>query len=348
VKNFMSYRHSFCLAILITLTNYLFAQETSGNLEGRVSDTAGIPLSGVNISIQSESLQGIRGTITNDDGYFRIFSLPVGDYNVRISIVGYRDVVIEDVRVSLGKTNNLGEIKLLPQTINLPEVTVSGEKQIIDPTSTNYGGNLNSKDFSQLPIDRNYKNIVTLLPHANTSYYGDEANIGGATGFENKYFVDGAEVTDPFFGASGTNLPYNFIQEVELKSGGYDVSARSSLGGLINVVTKSGTNDFHGSVFGFYTDNKLTKSEKLGLLSVRQGVFSNYDFGFGMGGPIIRDELWFYTAYNPTVNQRDVDIPGHGTFVDKMLINSFAAKLNWRASHNLNFVFTTTGDPTQA
>lgn len=335
-----------CLAFFISLTTKLFAQETSGNIAGRVTDTTGIPLSGVNISIQSESLQGIRGTITNDDGYFRIISLPVGDYTVRISIVGYRDVVIEDVQIRLGKTNNLGEIKLESQTINLPEVTVSGEKQIIDPTSTNYGGNLSSKDFSQLPIDRNYKNIVTLLPHANTSYYGDEANVGGATGFENKYFVDGAEVTDPLFGASGTNLPYNFIQEVELKSGGYDVSARSSLGGLINVVTKSGTNDFHGSVFGFYTDNKLTKSEKLGLLSVRQGVFSNYDFGFGIGGPIIRDELWFYTAYNPTFNQREVDIPGYGTHVDKNLINSFAAKLNWRASHNLNFVFTTTGDPT--
>ena len=343
----MNFRGFLFLAAFALLTNYSPAQETSGNLEGRVTASTGIPLTGVNVSIQSKRLQGIRGTITNDDGYFRISSLPVGDYTVRISIVGFRDVVIEDVQVRLGKTNNLGEIRLEAQTITLPEVTVSGEKQIIDPTSTNYGGNLSSKDFSQLPIDRDYKNIVTLLPHANTSYSGDEANIGGATGFENKYFVDGAEVTDPLYGASGTNLPYNFIQEVELKSGGYDVSARSSLGGLINVVTKSGTNDFHGSVFGFYTNNKLTKSEKLGLLSVKQGVFSNYDFGFGIGGPIIRDELWFYTAYNPTFNQRDVDIPGYGTYVDKKLINSFAAKVNWRASHNLNFVFTATGDPTQ-
>jgi hypothetical protein len=332
---------------LISFSGIGFAQETSGNLEGRVTDTTGTPLSGVNIAIQSESLQGIRGTITNDDGYFRMFSLPAGDYIVRISIVGYRDVVIEDVQISLGKTNNLGEVKLEPHTINLPEVTVSGEKQIIDPTSTNYGGNLSSKDFSQLPIDRNYKNIVTLLPYANASYYGDEANIGGGTGFENKYFVDGAEVTDPLFGASGTNLPYNFIQEVELKSGGYDVSARSSLGGLINVVTKSGTNDFHGSVFGFYSTNSINEDTKSGLFDVKHGVFSNYDAGFGIGGPIIRDELWFYTAYNPIYSQRDVDIPGFGILQDKKLIHSFAAKINWRASDNLNFVFTSTGDPSE-
>ena len=187
----------FVCIYLVSFSGISFAQETSGNLEGKVTDTTGIVISGVNVSLQSEFLQGIRGTVTNVDGYFRIFALPVGNYTVRISIVGYRDVVIEDVQVGLGKTNNLGEIRLEAQTITLPEVTVSGEKQIIDPTSTNYGGNLSSKDFSQLPIDRNYKNIVSLLPHANTSYYGDEANIGGGTGFENKYFVDGAEVTDP-------------------------------------------------------------------------------------------------------------------------------------------------------
>jgi hypothetical protein len=343
----MKYRYFFYFAIFIALTHYSLAQDISGNLTGRVTDTTGIALSGVNVSLQSEFLQGIRGTVTNANGYFRIFSLPVGDYTVRISIVGYRDVVIEDVQIRLGKTNNLGQIKLELQTITLPEITVSGEKQIIDPTSTNYGGNLSAKDFSQLPIDRNYKNIVTLLPHANSSYYGDEANIGGATGFENKYFVDGAEVTDPLFGASGTNLPYNFIQEVELKTGGYDVSGRSSLGGLINVVTKSGTNDFHGSFFGFYTTNHLNEDTKSGLFDVKHGAFSNYDAGFGIGGPIIRDQLWFYTAYNPIYTRRDVDIPGYGILEDKKLIHSFAAKLNWRASDYLNFVFTSTGDPTQ-
>lgn len=331
---------------LVSFSGIGSAQETTGNLEGRVTDTTGIALSGVNVSLQSESLQGIRGTVTNMDGFFRIFSLPVGNYIVRITSVGYRDVVMEDVQIRLGKTNYLGEIRMELQTIKLSEVTVSGEKQIIDPTSTNYGGNLNSKDFSLLPIDRNYKNIVTLLPHANASYFGDEANIGGGTGFENKYFVDGTEVTDPLFGASGTNLPYNFIQEVELKSGGYDVSARSSLGGLINVVTKSGTNDFHTSFFGFYTTNSISEDSKSGLFDVKHGVFSNYDFGFGIGGPIIRDELWFYTAYNPIYTQQDVNIPRCGVLQDKKLIHSFAAKLNWRASHNLNVVLTTTGDPT--
>ncbi len=178
----------------------VLAQDITGNTEGRVSDTTGVPLPGVNISLQSESLQGTKGTSSDDKGYFYIFALPVGSYEVKISIVGYRDVTIENVQIGLGKTTYLGEIKLKQQAINLPEVTISGEKYIIDPTSTTYGGNIQPKYFDQLPVDRDYKSIVTLLPQANTSFYGDGANIGGATGYENKYFVDGVEVNDPGFG----------------------------------------------------------------------------------------------------------------------------------------------------
>lgn len=343
----MKNRLSALLILFFFLPKIILPQEITGNLEGRIVDILGVLLSGVNVTIQSKNLQGIKGAATNDKGYFRIFRVPSGSYTIKITSIGYSEFTFENVQVAIGKTTNLGEIKLKQQTYGLPEITISGAKQIIDPTSTTYGGNLRASDFEELPIDRDYKSIVTLLPQANTSYFGDEANIGGGTGFENKYFVDGIEVTDPLIGANATNLPYNFIKEVQLSTGSYNVDTRGSLGGLINVVTNSGTNEFHGSVFGFYTSNKLTENKKMGLLDVQQGDFLNYDAGVGIGGPIIRDELWFYTAYNPTFEERDVEVPGYGTYVDKMLIHSLAAKLNWRASENLNFNFTVTGDPTQ-
>jgi hypothetical protein len=332
---------------LIIFTVAVNSQNTTGNLEGQIKDSTGKSILGVNITLQSESLQGIKGTATDDKGLFKILRLPLGSYTVKLKSVGFHEVIIENVEIRLGKTTSLGEIKLKLQTITLPEITVSGEKPVIDPVSTSYGGNINSKSFEQLPVDRNYRNIATLLPQANTSFYGDEANIGGATGFENKYFVDGVEVTDPLVGRDATNLPYNFIQEIEVKTGGYDVDSRSALGGLINVVTYFGSNEFHGSVFGFYTSNRLAENQKYGSLDVNQGDFSNYDFGFGLGGPIILDKLWFYAAYNPTFNRRDVAVPSFGTYVDKTLTNSFAGKLSWRALDNLNLVFTITGDPTQ-
>ncbi len=332
---------------LILFTNHSFSQDISGDIEGRVADSLGNTLAGVNVLLQSSSLQGSRGATSNEKGFFQILNLPIGEFTVSLSSVGYRELKIEHVQIQLGKTTNLGIITLSEHTIDLPEVTVVGKKLIIDPSSTSYGGNIIAKDFEQLPVDRNYKSITTLLPQTNLSYFGDEANIGGATGFENKYYVDGIEVTDPLIGADATNLPYNFIQEVEVKSGGYNVDARSALGGLMNVVTFSGSNEFHGSAFGFYTSNKLAENKKLGLSDVTQGDYSNYDFGFGIGGPIVLDQLWFYAAYNPTFNNRDVDVLSFGTQQDEILRHLFAAKLNWRTPDKLQIIFTATGDPTK-
>ena len=334
--------------ILSQLKPDILAQSVTGNLEGRITDTTGNSLAGADIILQSESLQGTKGTNTGEDGYFRFLSLPTGIYSVKISSVGFRQLLISKVSVSLGKTTNIGVLHLEQQTFSLPEITVLGEKPIIDPVSTTYGGNIQAADFEQLPVERDYKDIATLLPQANTSYFNrDEANFGGATGFENKYFVDGVDVTEPLTGINSTKLPYNFIKEIEVKTGGYDVDTRAALGGLINVVTYSGSNKFHGSVFGFYTGNQFTQNQKLGLQSIKEGNFSNYDFGFGLGGPIIFNKLWFYAAYNPTFNRRDVELPGFGTYDDKTLTNSFAGKLTWRAADNLNLGFTITGDPAQ-
>lgn len=297
------------LLLIISLTTISFAQDISGNLEGIVTDSLGNPLPGVNITVQSDNLQGLKGTATNQKGYFGIFYLPVGSYKVKISMIGFRDLVVENVQVRLGKTTYLGNLKLSPEAINLPEITVSEERNIIDPTATTYGGNLQPTYFDLLPVSSDYKNMISLLPQANTSFYGDGTNIGGATGFENKYFVDGVDVTDPLFGTSGMNLPYNFIQEVELKAGGYEAEYISALGGLVNTVTYSGTNNFHGSVFGFYTNSNLSSNPKIGLLDPTQEDFTKENIGFTLNGPIIIDKLWFNIAYNPTFEYQDVEIP---------------------------------------
>jgi len=336
------------LLLLISLyMGSLNAQDITGNIEGLITDSTGTPLPGVNISVQSENLQGTKGTATNERGYFTIFSLPIGNYKVKISMVGYRDLIIENIEINLGKTTYVGKIKLGQRVINLPEVTISGERQIIDPTSTTHGGNIKPKDYEQLPLDRDYKSMISLLPQANTSYYGDGVNIGGSTGFENKYFVDGVEVTDPLFNVFSTYLPYNFINEIELKAGGYEAETQSALGGVVNVVTNSGTNEFHGSAFGFYTGNSFTGNKELGLLDPTQGNFSDYDIGVSLGGPIISNQLWYFAAYNPTFANHDVSIPDFGVGVDKTIRHSFAAKLNWLASQKLRFNLTVTGDPAQ-
>ena len=324
------------LVFIIISSITVYAQDITGNIEGQIVDTSGTPMFGVNISLQSENLQGIRGGTTDEKGYFQILHLPLGSYNVKISSVGYQSTVFENVQIALGKTTNLGVIHLRSQSVNLSEVVVSGNKSIIDPASTTYGGNLKSKDFEGLPISRDYYSMFYLLPQANS------ISIGGGTLSENKFIVDGVDVDDPGGEPIATRLPYNFIKEIELKVGGYGPEFESSTSGVVNMVTYSGTNEFHGSVFGYYTNNSFTRHSEL---APSQGNFSDYDIGFGIGGPIIHDKLWFFAAYNPSFNRKDVNVPGFGTSLDKTLIHRFAAKLNWSAAQNLNFIFTITGSP---
>ena len=336
------------LLLILSFTCILSAQQITGSLEGWILDPEGLPLSAANIVVSSLSLQGTRGTITDEQGYFRLIALPPGIYSLQITHISYQNQIIEDIIVSLGKTISIGKIKMTTGTLETPDIIVRGERAMIDPNSTTLGTNLKSAEFESLPLERNYREITTLLPQANTSPYGDEVNISGGTGWENKYFIDGIDVSDTHEGSIETNIPYNFVKEIQLISGGYEAEYKGSLGGLINVITYSGGNEVHGSVFGFYNADWLSSSPNVGLTELAEGSFSNYDVGFGIGGPIIRDKLWYYAAYNPTFSRRNVVLPGLGTsYIDKSVTHSFAAKLTWKPSQNLNVIFTSTGDPSE-
>jgi hypothetical protein len=321
------------------------AQRVTGSLLLTVCDSLGGPIPGVQVAVTGVELQGTRSSQSDAQGRCDILALPPGLTTLRLSHPGFHPLVLENARVQLGKSTNLGTVTLMQMVHPMSEVVVSADMRNASINSTTYGSNLRPAEIDALPLQRNYKDMITMLPLSNVSYYDDGTNIGGATGYENKYFVDGVEVTDPLFQVSSTVLPYNFIREIEVKAGGYEADTRSALGGALNVITYSGTNEFHGSVFGFYKNNSFSKDPTLGLTDPTQMPFSNYDVGFGLGGPIVLDQLWFYVAYNPTFTRRDVNVPGHGISVDQMLVNSLAGKLTWRAMDRLNVTMTITGDP---
>ncbi len=321
------------------------AQEVTGGLQFSVRDSLGEPIPGVNVAVTGNEVQGVRGTVSDDRGRCVILALPPGVISVRISHPAYIPIVVDNLRIQLGRTTGLGTISMRQQVHNMPELVVSASRVSMDATSTTYGSNLRPAEIDNLPLDRNYKEVIAMLPLSNTSYFGDGVNIGGATGAENKYIVDGVEVTDPLIQSSATALPYNFVREIEVTAGGYDADSRSALGGVLNVITFSGSNELHGSVFGFYTSNRFSGEREIGLSDPTQGGFSNYDVGVSLGGPIVRDDLWFFVAYNPTFANRDVEVPGYGISVDKTRVYSFAGKLTWRASEQLQLVMTGTGDP---
>ena len=309
-------RSLLCIGSLIALTLVphcdVQAQRSTGDLQFRIVDSLDHPVPEVNVVVMGSQVQGVRGGVSDKLGYVNILGLLPGRVSVRASHSAYQPVIVEDVMIQLGTTTTLGDVQLHQRMHEFPELIISGRSPLLDPSKTSSGGTMRAADFESLPVERNYRSIVSLLPQANISYFGDEVNVAGATGLENKYFVDGVDVTDSFLGWSGTNLPYNFVKEIEVREGGYEAEYPSSLGGIVNVITPSGGNEFHGSASGFFTSNRFTASKQVGLLDPTQGGFSDYDVGVGIGGPMVRDELWFYAAYNPKVERRDVAVPNFG------------------------------------
>jgi len=331
------------LAIFIS-TISMWSQEVTGNLDGTILVAEGFPMPGIRILASGANLQGTREAATDERGRFFILAVPVGTYIVRIQHADFQEVSINDVSVRLGKTTSLGEIRLDLKALEY-NIVVSGERPILDVTTTSGGSNLDIRTVEKLPVARDYRSLTALLPHAVQDPYGTEANFAGSSGLENKYFVDGIETTDPYTGLTGTRLPYNFVREIEIKTGGYEAEYRSSLGGIVNVITSSGGNEFSGQAFGFFTGNRFSGDPRVGSLEPRGGDFSQYDLGISLGGPIVRDQLWFFAAFNPAFEREEVELPGQGFFLDKSNIQTFAGKLTWQAARKTNLGLNDTRRP---
>jgi carboxypeptidase family protein len=321
------------------------AQQITGDIQGRIIGSGGQPLADVQVTVVGPSLQGDRSTTSDARGGFRLLALPPGAFTVRLTRIGYRPLIIEHVAVQLGHTTTLGEVTLPEQATELPPVVVTAHLPAIDPLTTSVGTEVSATVIEQLPVGRDYRSIITLLPQANESYYADGVNVAGGTGLENVFFVDGVNVTEPYHGDGGIDLPLNFIDYLELKTGGYEPEYGRALGGIVNVVTRSGGDQRSMTAFGFFTGSGLASSPERGLVDRGRGSFSRYDAGLSLGGPIQRGRLWYFLAYDAAAEREHVRIPGSGVFIDQALTHKFAAKLTWRANPGTRFVLTTVGDP---
>jgi hypothetical protein len=331
---------------MVCLANGVFAQETTGSLEGRVVDETGLAIPSVAVVVTGSSLQAQRETASTREGLFRFLELPAGVYEVVLRHPDFLELKLQQVVIRLGRTTALGELKLAVKGYQ-ENIVVLARPPLIDPTTTATGANLASGEYAELPIERDYRSVAALLPQASGSFLGDGLNFGGSTGLENRYFIDGIDVTDPNRNVTGMRLPYNFVQEVQVRTGGYEAEYRSALGGVMNAVTYSGSNKTSGQLFAFFLNNRFTAEPRVGALEPSRGNFASYDGGFGLGGPIRKDRLWYFAAYAPAVEHEEVEIPGLGYAEDRATTHSFAGKLTWRASNRHTLVFTAIGDPTE-
>lgn len=338
-------RWNWVLSLLLAVPASVRAQAVTGSLEGRVLSAQNEPLANAIITVSGPFLQGARSAPANARGYFQFPDVPPGEYELRLAHIGYQPVVIQRVVVVLGRTTRLETVTMLPQPVELEPIVVTAQGVSIDPVHTAVGGTLDPADYTGLPGDRDYRSLITVLPHANASTRGDPVNVAGSTGLENQYYIDGVNVTDTRDASRATSLPYNFVRAVEVKIGGYEAMYGRALGAVVNSITYTGTNDFDANVFGFVQPSALALEPRVAPTITESGAIS-YDVGARVSGPVLRDRLWYSAAVNPRVDQVDKEITGLGFFPDRTRALRFAGKLTWRTSATTGLELSVFGDPT--
>ncbi|HET7434860.1 MAG TPA: TonB-dependent receptor [Thermoanaerobaculia bacterium] len=303
------FRLRFSLALVLFLSTISAFAQTTGGIVGRVSDDSGAALPGVLVEAHSPSLQGARSDTTATDGTYRFVLLPPGSYEVRFTLQGFASQA-RRVSVSLGRDATV-DVSLKLAAVS-EELTVIAAAPVLDTTSTNIGTNLDARAIETLPTGRNYSSIVQVAPgvssDANASNPGQSTiSVYGSSGAENAFYVDGVNTTNMEYGFQGKELNFEFIQEVDVKTGGYEAEFGRSTGGIINVITKSGGNELTGDVFGYYDNDGLQSNAKNTVsLTGTQSGFTKKDFGIDLGGYLLRDKLWFFGAYDRVDHSLDL------------------------------------------
>ncbi len=342
---------SVALLLVLALPHRAAGQAVVGGMAGRIVNQAAVPLAGISVVASGSAVQRPVEAVTSGNGVFLMPQLPPGIYQVRVRGIGYRPVRFERVEIDLGGTTGLGTVTLEPMPVPLADLVVVEPVLPIDPTSATSATNLKARDIAALPIARDFNSFVALAPQAiyqapDISYHSEGINLGGGTIADNAYYVDGLNVTQPAYATTATNLPYNFIQEVQVKTGGYEAEYGRALTGIVNVITPSGGNTFHADGFSFYSGDRTTLPARYGLIQTNIDHASRFDVGGDISGPIVHDRLWYFLAYNPVFDDNTSYYPGLQPQNDHQVQHRFAGKFTWQPASAVHVVVSTVGDPT--
>jgi outer membrane receptor protein involved in Fe transport len=349
------------LAILAALGLPALAQRTTGSISGSVKDATGAALPGVTVSITGVNVVGTQTATTNEHGFYRVLNLPPGEYQVSFSISGFKTVNRKGVRVGLG--SNIEESPSLEVSQLEESIDVVGEAAVVDTTSNEVGANYDREWVENAPLRRySFFDLVKSAP--GTLDGGDGSRRGmvyGSSYDENAFQLDGVDITENFFNESSAEPNPDAIEEIEILSLGAPAEYGNLTGAVYNIVTRQGTNEFHGDVNFFWQGDGTTGNNTEDLVN-GDGDFvdacptgsdpgkrcpffrdSFTDFTAQIGGPIVKDKLWFFASYG---RQRDnygnigVD-PTIPQALVKDGVDRYLGKLTWQLNpkHKLQATF---------
>jgi hypothetical protein len=285
------------------------AQEQRGSIEGIVKDTSGAVVPGATVTLTGGSGAKLEA-VSDAEGLYRFPSLAPGNYTVSANLQGFGPGKVDNVRVGLG------EVKKVDFALSVAGVTesvqVTAESPLVDVKQSARSTNIRAEQVQLLPHGRDFTTLLTQAPGVNNEPKSNGIMVDGASASENRYVVDGIETTELVHGTSGKNVLADFVEEVQIKSSGYTAEFGGSTGGVINVITKSGTNRFNGNALfnwqGSRTTAEPNQTLRLNLTDPTQSEYITYpkdpndrlEPGGSFGGPIVAGRSWFFGAYQPT------------------------------------------------
>ena len=286
-----------CVATLISFSS---AQQLTGSLKGAVTDSEGHPLAGVAVTLSSPSLMGNQFYVTAETGLYRFAALPPGTYKVVAALPGFKTIARDNIIVRVGMTVSIDIVMEVAAVEE--EVTVTATSPTVDIESSKIAVTMDNDVLKNVPIARDLYDIVNAIPGAVSEgvSYRRTSVIHGATVRGNTYAFDGVNMNDPVVMYPSTNINFDVILEVEMVTGGHPAEIGYTDGGYVNVVTKSGGNAFSGAANAYFSSKDTievlfpdTQLKAMGV-KVPEYAVSDLDISGSLGGPVIRDKLWFF------------------------------------------------------
>jgi len=300
------------VVLLITLLGHpsAFAQLTTGTVSGMVVDQTKAALPGAEVTITNVGTGLVRTMFANENGRFEAPNLPIGGYEITAALQGFGTAVRRDIQLTVGRTIVID--LTLPLANVQQEVVVTGAAPLVEVTSATVSNLIDARRVEDLPlVNRDLTQLTFLqpgvikIPSSGTqglfSGMGDKFTVAGARGTQNLYLIDGVSNSDLSGNAQGSSGAYmgaETVQEIQIVTNNYSAEYRSAAGGIVSAVTKSGTNMFRGSVFEFYRNDALDAANYFDKkFNQAKPDFERNQFGLALGGPIVRNRLFFFTSY---------------------------------------------------
>jgi outer membrane receptor protein involved in Fe transport len=305
------------------------AQESTGGIQGTVSDQSGAVVPGAAVELNSPALITPQKRTSDSAGFYRFLNLPPGVYVIDVTATGFRKYRETSINLMVGKLLPVDvklEVGAVTQTVEVQATPI-----IVDTTQSKIAVNVTSDQIASIPKGRSFADLITFAPGARYeplqsdltattnpgAYPGYQ--VDGASDSENVYALEGLDTSDIYGGGVGMNVPVDFVQELEIKSSGFEAEYGGALGGVVNIVTKKGGNNWHGSGLFYYRSDVLTGMDRPTLrtnpLIAKSGRIASpaeyyqpksdswrvIEPGFDLGGYLKKDMVWLYASYLPSM-----------------------------------------------